>query len=130
MEERTITATCVREMSINASPYNIRLSLDPSSRKPTDIWCGCVSGFQGKCKHVAALIEAINVERTTSQTDEAKTWLAPSAQVQRLYPKGETVQELVTGKKPQQSIVDASSATAGPSEFRMGNSLSDSTIVL
>ena len=101
MEERTVTATCLREMNINANPYNIRFTLDPS-RKPTDIWCGCISGSQGKCKHVAALVQVINAERTTSQTDEAKTWLAPSELVQCRYPKGETVQELVTGEKPQQ----------------------------
>ena len=103
--EVIITATCIPAMKINNDPYIQRITLD-SSRRVTDAQCTsrpgkpqCPVGIQGKCKHIAAVIEKVNSERTTSKTDEAQAWLKPSEQLTQLYPKGETIQELFSGKK-------------------------------
>ena len=101
--DTVITATCIREMNITNCPYSVRLMLN-KERQVTDAFCGakvqpCPTGGQGNCKHVAATVDHVNQERTTSKTDESQAWLKPSDQILRLYPKGETVQELFVGKK-------------------------------
>jgi hypothetical protein len=42
----------------------------------------------------------VNTKRTTGCTDEGQKWLKPSEKLQKLYPKGEFIQFLVTGKQP------------------------------
>ena len=63
-------------------------------RKLRTGYCNCVSGINGKCKHVAALATYINLERTDGCTDNIQQWQKPSQHKQSLYPKGETIESL------------------------------------
>jgi hypothetical protein len=53
------------------------------------------------CKHTCALVLTVNTERTTGCTDEGQKWLKPSEKLQKLYPKGDSIQLLVTGQQPE-----------------------------
>ena len=93
IEEISITAQCVRQASVTKSPYKIELILH-ISRNVTSALCSCVSGTQGRCKHTAAVISFVNLEREESQTDKQCTWQAPSSRGKSLYPKGETIDNI------------------------------------
>ena len=88
-----IVGFCVRETSVREKPYKVALELD-DKRVILDARCQCVSGLNGDCKHTAALIYYINNEREESQTDRKCTWRAPSQYGQKLYPKGQTFDEI------------------------------------
>ncbi len=95
-----IVGFCVRETSVREKPYKITLELD-DNRKILDARCQCVAGLNGDCKHTAALIFFINNEREESQTDRKCTWRAPSQYGQKLYPKGQTFDEIFGFNQPK-----------------------------
>lgn len=95
----TINGQCIREMSLSNDPYNVELVLDPVTRSVVDARCSCQAGVTGLCKHTAALVRAVNTERSSGCTDDSQKWHKPSQKLQELYPKGETVQQLLQGKK-------------------------------
>ena len=82
-----ITAHILRTTSVNNPPYCVVLTLD-ENRTVTSPSCSCQAGFDGKCKHVSAVVEFVNSERHEGQTDELGTWYAPSSRGKALYPKG------------------------------------------
>ena len=88
-----IAGKCTPQASINKEPYSIEITID-NTRKVVGGRCNCVSGINGQCKHTAALITSVNLERTDSCTDTAQQWQKPSKHRQSLYPKGETIQSL------------------------------------
>ena len=65
-----IEALCVRQTSVNKTDYRIKIILDPINRSVSSASCTCVSGKDGYCKHVSAVVHFINEERTESQTDK------------------------------------------------------------
>jgi hypothetical protein len=107
----TITSQCIREMSLSGEPYKVELTLDPETRDVVDAKCTCQAGVTGLCKHTAGLVEAVNSERSTGCTDSSQGWLKPSQKLQSLYPKGETIQQLVLGKRPERRNFHGERAT-------------------
>lgn len=97
----SINAQCIREMSLSNDPYSVELVLDPDTRSVADARCSCQAGVTGMCKHTAALVLAVNTERSSGCTDDTQKWHKPSQKLQELYPKGETVQQMVQGKKAE-----------------------------
>jgi len=84
----SITASCIPETNIREKPYQIDLSIDPTSRQIQDAHCTCKAGVTGNCKHSAGLIYYVNTERTTGCTDKKVCWKKPSQKLRELYPKG------------------------------------------
>ena len=82
-----LPAKCIREMSLNATPYNVELVLN-ENRHVTGARCSCVAGITGQCKHTAALVFHVNNERSTGCTDVEQSWSKPSEKLKQLYPKG------------------------------------------
>jgi uncharacterized Zn finger protein len=107
----TITSQCIREMSLSGEPYKVELTLDPENRNVLDARCTCQAGVTGMCKHTAGLVQAVNSERSTGCTDTSQGWLKPSLKLQSLYPKGETIQQLVVGKRPERRNFHGDRAT-------------------
>ena len=70
-----------------------------------DSHCNCIPGITTNCKHSAALFLYICNERSTSQTDKEQQWKTPSKKIQVLYPKGETVEQLLGGKGDTKSQI-------------------------
>ena len=98
--EITITGLCLRAMSVTKDPYSVTLSLNPSDRRVLSARCSCIAGCDGQCKHTAAIVHHVNSERSVGCTDEAQVWMKPSEKMKRLYPKGETIQEMLGQGKP------------------------------
>jgi putative phage-type endonuclease len=103
-EQIFFKAKIVRTTCLNEAPYSITFELD-QSRNFKDGRCNCVAGITANCKHSAALFLFINNERSTSQTDKEQQWKTPSKKIQVLYPKGETVEQLLGGKGDTKSQI-------------------------
>ena len=93
-EEILISGKCVRQASVSKQPYNFELTLD-KTRNVTSALCSCVAGVQGKCKHLAAAVAYVNSEREESPTDRQCSWQNPSSRGKYLYPKGETIDNIL-----------------------------------
>ena len=91
-----IKAQILRTVSIREKPYSVEFVFD-ISRKYINGRCSCVAGITANCKHAAALYYYINNERTVGCTDESQKWRAPSKKMQEQYPKGETIEKIITG---------------------------------
>lgn len=94
--EVTISAQVLRSMAIRKDPYVVTFTLDPNSRSVVYGRCSCPAGLSFNCKHAAALYFYINNERSESKTDRKQAWKAPSSRLKELYPKGETIERLMT----------------------------------
>lgn len=88
-----IHAKCVRQASVHKTEYKLDVLLD-CERVITSAWCSCTSGKQAKCKHLGALIAAVNNERKESKTDQGCKWYKPSEKSRELYPKGRKFEEI------------------------------------
>jgi putative phage-type endonuclease len=91
-ESNTIRAKVARTTNPDAH-YNVELILN-SDRTIRDGHCSCVAGIDGICKHAAAVVTFINMERCESRTDRESQWQIPSKKKQKLYPKGKFVEEM------------------------------------
>ena len=89
-----ISGRVVRQTSVTSVAYAVSLELD-EDRNVTDGRCSCIGGIAGECKHVAAIIYAINHERDESQTDQQCAWKKPSEKGKALYPKGLPLQTII-----------------------------------
>ena len=98
-KEIVISGKCVRQASVSKAPYNVELSLD-ETRNVTSALCSCAAGTQGQCKHTAAVVSFINIEREESQTDKHCNWKTPSSRGKSLYPKGETIDNILNNPVP------------------------------
>ena len=92
-----IAGRCIRTTSLNEPPYVIYLLVDPAMRLLQGGHCNCTAGTDATCKHAAALCQFINSERQEACTDQSQKWSTPSAKLLSLYPKGETIEEMITG---------------------------------
>lgn len=88
-----ISGICIPQTCISNPPYKLEIVLD-SNRCIHRAYCKCIAGGDGICKHIAGLIYFINNEREESSTDKKCNWLAPSARSKRLYPNGESFEEI------------------------------------
>lgn len=88
-----IHAKCVRQASVHKSEYRLDIQLD-SERVITSAWCSCTSGKQARCKHLGALVAAVNSERKESKTDQACKWYKPNEKSRELYPKGKKFEDI------------------------------------
>jgi hypothetical protein len=93
----TISGKCIKGTKLSDDPYKVEIEIDPQSRKWISGHCSCVNGIDGNCKHTAGLVFFVNTERTVGCTDEAKKWKKPAEKVKKIYPKGQTVEELLLG---------------------------------
>jgi putative phage-type endonuclease len=103
-EQIFFKAKIVRTTCLNEAPYSIHFELD-QARSFKDGHCTCVAGITANCKHSAALFLYINNERSTSQTDKEQLWKTPSKKIQSLYPKGETIEQLLGGDGDSKSQI-------------------------
>ena len=87
-----------RQTSVRKAVRIITLELD-SERNITTMHCGCVSGADGDCKHVFAVINYVNSERHESQTDQQCQWIKPKQWGEKMYPKGREMDEIVKTKE-------------------------------
>lgn len=94
-----IDAKCVPQMAVNKEPYSIQITLSPT-REVIKARCSCPAGISGMCKHTYAVIEAVNEERTESQTDEKATWGKPSEKNKSLHKKGQSVDDILNVTTP------------------------------
>ena len=67
--------------------------------------------YLGQCKHTAAVFTFVNEEREESKTDSGCKWQAPSSRGRKLYPKGQTLDQILQNPKPTSSLT-----LAGPTE--------------
>lgn len=89
-----IQGKCVPEMSVNGKPYQINILLN-QDRTIQSMYCSCLSGVSGQCKHACALLLYINEERDESKTDLESQWSKPSERNKSLHRKGKSVDELL-----------------------------------
>ena len=94
-----IHAKCVRPASIHKTEYKLDFEIN-SEREVLSAWCSCTAGKQAKCKHLGALITAVNLEREESKTDQGCKWYKPSEKSKELYPKGKTFEDIFHLPKP------------------------------
>lgn len=86
----------------------IMLSQVDAERHVTNCFCECPAGTSGVCKHISAVIYAVNTESGTSRTDEPCKWLQPqiSNAGKEKYRKGKRIEELFPRRKKQKLDVD------------------------
>ncbi|KAG5870265.1 hypothetical protein JTB14_002133 [Gonioctena quinquepunctata] len=67
-----------------------------AARQIISVSCNCIYGNSYKCKHVAALIEFVNNDKSESKTYHEQLWGKPSAKKQKLekYAKGMLFSEM------------------------------------
>ncbi len=98
-ENSEIFAKCVKQTNVTEAPWNLNIVLD-QNRNVIRAHCSCTGGGDGKCKHMFALVDFINTERTESKTDEACKFRAPSQRGKQLYPKGQTADKIFQIEAP------------------------------
>lgn len=84
-----VRGRCLRQTSIRKDPYIIELTLD-KDRCVHSAHCTCISGTDGHCKHVGAVVYFLNTERPESKTSQSCKWHQPSKYSQLAFPKGKT----------------------------------------
>ena len=93
-----IRAKCIRGTKLSSPPCKIELSFS-AERVFQSGRCSCRAGIDAQCKHAAALFHFVNQERVLGCTDQEQKWQKPSGRLAQLYPKGESIQSLVSGKE-------------------------------
>ena len=93
----TITGHVGRQTSVRKLVRTVSLELD-KDRNVTLMHCGCVSGTDGDCKHVYALIHHVNCQRDESQTDKQCEWIKPKQWGEKMYPKGKEMDSILGAK--------------------------------
>ena len=97
-EQILFRGKCIRGTKLSAPPCRIELVFD-WARKLKSGRCSCRAGIDAQCKHSAALFHFVNQERAEGRTDREQIWQKPSQRLSQLYPKGESIQELVSGRE-------------------------------
>ncbi|KAG8176068.1 hypothetical protein JTE90_025526 [Oedothorax gibbosus] len=85
VSESLITAFVIPETSVS-SRYKVEIRLDGKRRKVKSKTCECKAGLH-QCKHIAAVIIAVNEESTDSKTSHPQQWKAPSSAAGAKYKK-------------------------------------------
>lgn len=98
-----IHGRCVPQMSVNKTPYLVRLCLS-DTRQVIESTCSCPAGISGMCKHTCAVVEAVNDERTESKTDDSAAWGKPSEKNKSLHKKGQSVDDMLNVQTPWPSF--------------------------
>ena len=65
-----------------------------------DDHCNCCAGKTGECKHTGAVVLFVNNEREESKTDKEQEWNKPSDHGRALYPKGQTIDDIICNPFP------------------------------
>ncbi|KAG5876040.1 hypothetical protein JTB14_031567 [Gonioctena quinquepunctata] len=84
-----IRADVIRRTSVTKREYLVELHIN-AARQITSVSCDCVYGNSYECKHVAALIEFVNNDKSESKTNHEQLRGTHNAKKQKLekYAKG------------------------------------------
>ncbi len=94
----TFRAQCIRGTSIRENPYKVELVFS-EKRELKEGRCSCRAGINAQCKHAAATFHFINQERSLGCTDREQRWQKPSQRLENLYPKGDSIDKLLSKKE-------------------------------
>ena len=83
-ENFAITARILKSTSVKET-WNLRVEVDPVTRKVIKARCSCVVGSTGRCKHSSALFHYINSERPDGKTDKEQVWTTPSQKAEERF---------------------------------------------
>jgi hypothetical protein len=97
--KHTIHGRCLPQTNVTKTPYIIEIDVD-HDRAILGGRCSCVAGLVAMCKHAAALIYSVNIERDESQTASRCEWSQPSQAKLNLYPKGLPIDDIIKNTRP------------------------------
>ena len=92
--QTVLSGKCVPQTKVNNPPYLVEIVLD-QERLPSGGRCSCPAGVGACCKHSAAVVCAINNERSEVKTSQECQWKKPTKKQLELYPKGKKVTEIL-----------------------------------
>ncbi|XP_044753194.1 uncharacterized protein LOC123312774 isoform X1 [Coccinella septempunctata] len=112
-----ISATVMRQTSVNLPPYNVQITLD-KERNVCNASCSCIAGISGHCKHISATVLCVNEEDSSTQTSRPCTWKEPyvAKTAKAKYMKGQRFTEIF-GAPKRQNIYPPVEVTAGMVTF-------------
>jgi hypothetical protein len=97
--KHTIHGRCMPQTNVTKTSYIIEVDVD-HDRAILGGRCSCVAGLGATCKHAAALIYSVNIERDESQTASRCEWSQPSQAKLNLYPKGLPIDDIIKNTRP------------------------------
>jgi hypothetical protein len=97
--KHTIHGRCMPQTNVTKTSYIIEVEVD-HDRAILGGRCSCVAGLGAMCKHGAALIYSVNLERDESQTASRCEWSQPSQAKLNLYPKGLPIDDIIKNTRP------------------------------